>query len=175
MMLYVWCKDERIVIFRHDSLDDFGLVENTWGIFMVPAAPCSVLRVAWSVGNISHNIQHVASPVARVPLRGTGRVSVLSPVCAALGGYPDNQPLRGCKSSHNIKPIPDPSLKGREKPFLNPSLKGRTFIALPFRGGLGWGFHFSQNHVTQHAARLTLHVHVLLWCLGETQLCVTPD
>ena len=35
MMLYVWCKDERIVIFRHDSLDDFGLVENTWGFFHV--------------------------------------------------------------------------------------------------------------------------------------------
>ena len=89
-----------------------GSVEKSWGFF--------------------HVLYVCTSPRHILCASNTPDCGRFSPL---VWGYPYNQPLRGCRSSE--KPHPSPPLKGREKPFLNPSLKGRTFITLPFRGGLG--------------------------------------
>ena len=70
-----------------------------------------------------------------------------TPVCATLRlGLCIIQPLRGC-TSYSVS----------------------IMLCYPYK------VHSESTYPLNSMSRSTLHVHVLLWCLGETQLCLTPD
>ena len=54
-------------------------------------------------------------------------------------------------------------------------LRGCTFYSVSIMLCYPYKVHSEATYPLNSTSRSTLHVHVLLWCLGETQLCITPD